>query len=196
MKNDETISIKRKNLLEAYKKANDEQKVCLENIFGAETFKPRDIRDRVKTFEDAVNELGGNNPLVQMYINLNRHEVTDNDIIAYCKLRIIAAALNEGWQPRFSNHERKWQPYFYVYTQDEIELMNEKNKELVLFRVYNKAFTYGDVSLAYAHYDASDSYAVFGSRLAFKSKELAEYAGKHFINIYAHFLLSDLKTEQ
>lgn len=40
----------------------------------------------------------------------------------------------------------------------------------------------GSVSFAYA-------YAHFGSRLAFKSKELAEYAGKQFTEIYKDYLL-------
>lgn len=32
------------------------------------------------------------------------------------------------------------------------------------------------------------SYTYYGSRLAFKSEELAEYAGKQFIDIYADYL--------
>lgn len=69
--NNETMSVKRENLLNAYKNANDEQKSFLENLFGSETFKPKDIRERIKTFADALHELGNDNPLVLAYQNTN-----------------------------------------------------------------------------------------------------------------------------
>lgn len=50
---EEKISIQRENVLNAYRKASEEQKALLENMFGKEMFQPKNIMERVKTFEDA-----------------------------------------------------------------------------------------------------------------------------------------------
>lgn len=86
------------------------------------------------------------------------------DILAYIKIKMIALALNEGWKPTFTEDEKRWYPYFKV----------SKN---------------GSVSFTLAHYDASCAGTYFSSYLAFKSQELAEYAGKQFIDIYKDYLM-------
>ena len=57
------------------------------------------IMDRIKTFEDAVNELGEENECVNE-CRLIDEEIgyISSDLRAYLKLRIICAALNEGWK--------------------------------------------------------------------------------------------------
>lgn len=193
MNNNETMSVKRENLLNAYKNASDEQKTFLENLFGSETFKPKDIRERIKTFADALHELGNDNSLVLAYQNTNLRDTDvapDNkDLIAYLKLRIIVAALNEGWEPQFIPGERRWAPYFVLYTKEEIVEMDEETKARVVYRSNYYASASGGVSYAYAGYDSAYVYANIGSRLAFKSEELAEYAGTQFIDIFADFML-------
>ena len=191
--NNETMSVKRENLLNAYKNANEEQKSFLENLFGMETFKPKDIRERIKTFADALHELGNDNPLVLAYQNTNLRDsdvAPDNkDIIAYLKLRIIVAALNEGWEPQFIPGERRWAPYFVLYTKEEIDEMDEEVKARVVYRSSYDAYADGGVSYANANSGSAYVYASIGSRLAFKSEELADYAGTQFIDIYADFML-------
>ena len=191
--NNETMSVKRENLLNAYKNANEEQKSFLESLFGMETFKPKDIRERIKTFADALHELGNDNPLVLAYQNTNLRDsdvAPDNkDIIAYLKLRIIVAALNEGWEPQFIPGERRWAPYFVLYTKEEIDEMDEEVKARVVCRSNSDANAYGGVSCADSGYVSAAVYAGIGSRLAFKSEELAEYAGTQFIDIFADFML-------
>ena len=193
MNNNVTMSVKRENLLNAYKNASDEQKTFLENLFGSETFKPKDIRERIKTFADALYELGNDNPLVLAYQNTNLRDTDvapDNkDLIAYLKIRIIVAALNEGWEPQFIPGERRWAPYFVLYTKEEIDEMDEETKARVVYRSYSNANADGGVSYASAYYDSANVYANIGSRLAFKSEELAEYAGTQFIDIFADFML-------
>ena len=54
----EKISIKRENVLTAYEHASEEQKALLENMFGKDMFKPKNIMERVKTFEDAFLKHG------------------------------------------------------------------------------------------------------------------------------------------
>lgn len=191
--NNETLNINKENVLNAYGSATDEQKAMLEIIFGKDTFKSKDITERIKTFEDACKELGSDHPLVLAYQNTNLRDAevaNDNkDIIAYMKLRIIVAALNEGWEPQFIPGEYRWSPYFVLYTKDEIDEMDEKTRARVVIRSDYGAYANGGVSFAYSNYDSASVYAYIGSRLAFKTDDLAEYAGKQFIEIYADFML-------
>lgn len=186
MNNDETINVKRENLLNAYKNASDEQKSFLENLFGTETFKPKDVRERIKTFGDAVKELGEDNKLVAEYFDCNNDNIFP-DLLAYLKLRIITAALNEGWEPQFIPGEYRWAPYFVLYTQEEIDEMDEKIKARVVCRSYSNASA--DSGVSFVYYDSAGMIANFGSRLAFKSEKLAEYAGQQFIDVFADFML-------
>lgn len=191
--NNETLNINKENILNAYGSATDEQKAMLEIIFGKDTFKSKDITERIKTFEDACKELGSDHPLVLAYQNTNLRDAevaNDNkDIIAYMKLRIIVAALNEGWEPQFIPGEYRWSPYFVLYTKDEIDEMDEKTRARVVYRSNHNANAHGGVSYAYSFYDSAYVHAFIGSRLAFKTDDLAEYAGKQFIEIYADFML-------
>lgn len=191
--NNETLNINKENVLNAYGSATDEQKAMLEIIFGKDTFKSKDITERIKTFEDACKELGSDHPLVLAYQNTNLRDAevaNDNkDIIAYMKLRIIVAALNEGWEPQFIPGEYRWFPYFVLYTKDEIDEMDEKTRARVVYRSNNNANANGGVSYAYSNYDSAYVNAYIGFRLAFKTDDLAEYAGKQFIEIYADFML-------
>ena len=191
--NNETLNINKENVLNAYGSATDEQKAMLEIIFGKDTFKQKDITNRIKTFEDACNELGSSHSLVLAYqnTNLRDEEVAkpNKDIIAYMKLRIIVAALNEGWKPQFITGEYRWFPYFILYTKDEIDKMDEETKARVVYRSNSNANANGGVSYAYSNRDSAYVHANIGSRLAFKTEELAEYAGKQFAEIYADFML-------
>lgn len=191
--NNETLNINKENVLNAYGSATDEQKAMLEIIFGKDMFKSKDITERIKTFEDACKELGSDHPLVLAYQNTNLRDAevaNDNkDIIAYMKLRIIVAALNEGWEPQFIPGEYRWFPYFVLYTKDEIDEMDEKTRARVVSRSYDYAYAVGGVSFAYSYYVSASVCAGVGSRLAFKTDDLAEYAGKQFIEIYADFML-------
>lgn len=169
-------------------------------IFGISE-KPKDNRpvtERIKTFEDAYNELGNDHPLVSLY-NVFSNEVAsvsnvkyDSDVLAYLKLRIIVAALNEGWEPQFIEGERRWAPWFVLYTNAELNKMNDKDREKVcrvVGRSSHNSFANGGLVYANASYASSLSYTNSGSRLAFKSEKLAEYAGQQFIEIYRDFMI-------
>ena len=168
--NNETLNINKENVLNAYGTATDEQKAMLEIIFGKDTFKPKDITERIKTFEDACKELGSSHPLVLAYQNTNLRDAevaNDNkDIIAYMKLRIIVAALNDGWEPQFIPGEYRWSPYFILYTKDEIDEMNDEARARVVFRSDSNAYANGGVSYANANNDSANVNANIGSRLA------------------------------
>jgi hypothetical protein len=190
----DNIEIKKQNIINAYRNGNDEQKAFLVNLFGndiAEEAKPKNIMERVRTFEDACRTLGEEHPMVLAYQNTKIH-ITDyfgtDDVIAYLKLRIICAALNEGWEPKFTTDEYRWFTWFELFTQQELDDMSEEQRSRVVARSGSYAYAYGGVAYAYASYAASGAFAYYGSRLAFKSKELAEYCGKQFIDIWADFV--------
>ena len=190
---DNQINIQKENVLNAYKNGNQDQKALLENLFGKDIFQPKDIKERVKTFEDACGELGNEHPFVKSYEKyVNTASGEEADVIAYLKLRIIAAALNEGWEPTFYGDECRYYPWFYIYTKEEYEKLDEDEKKecRVVGRPYNNSSASGGLVYAIANYASSDSYSYYGSRLAFKTRELAEYCGKQFIDIWADFLFA------
>lgn len=81
------------------------------------------------------------------------------DEAAYKKLKVIIQALNEGWKPNWDNSdEYKWFPVFDM----------------------RNGFSFYDV-------DRWSSASYVGSRLCFKSRELAIYAANQFLDIYKAF---------
>lgn len=147
--------------------------------------KPQNVMERVKTFKDACNELGIEH---DKWVQDKKDLGLEADVIAYLKLRIIAAALNEGWKPQFTTDEYRYFPWFYLYTQSEIDEMSEEEKSRVVYRSGYGANAFGGVAYAYSDGDSSDTYAFIGSRLAFKTRELAEYAGRQFVEIWADYV--------
>jgi len=137
-----------------------------------------DIRERIKTLDDAVAYLGEDNPFVKVY---NATKGKDIDIIAYTKMRIIAAALNEepkGWRPKYQDKdgnggEYRWYPYFRA----------------VIFGGYASNGARAGLAYAGTCYAFSYASAPYGSRVCYKSEELAEYSGQQFKDIWEEYLL-------
>lgn len=185
------MEVKKENVLAAYETAReagaDSTMKVLEALFGKETFKPKDITERVKSFEDACRELGKSHPLVCQY---NAIDDVDTNLNAYLKLRIICAALNEGWEPKFTEDEVRWYPWFWLYTTQEIEDMDEQEKqERHLISTGDYETGYAGFAYAYSHSAPSLPSTYFGSRLCLKSEALAVYCGKQFIDLWADFNL-------
>lgn len=113
------------------------------------------ITDKVKTYSDACKLLN--------IAEENFHAGETKDEIAYKKLKVIARALNEGWQPNWTDtNESKYYPWF-------------------------KRSSSGS-GFSYHVYDFDRTLTHVGSRLVFSSRELATYAGQQFIDIYNDFL--------
>lgn len=150
--------------------------------------KPKDVTESIKTFQDAMDELGAEHPFIEQYVQISEaYKGEDNiaDFIAYLKLRIIAAALNEGWEPQFTTDEGRYLPYFHLYTKEEIDKMDEEEKSRVAFRSNSSANANGWVAYANTYSDSSYTDTNIGYRLTFKTHELARYAGEQFIEIWA-----------
>lgn len=156
-----TLQISEQKARELYKSGSGELRSILEESFGKDFFSQK-ITDRVKTYEDACRELSMN-PLDEnklMKLGLTKHD------IAYQKLVTIAKSLNEGWVPNVcDNSVYRWYPWF----------VTNGSPSSFAFDVSYFDFAYAD--------------AGSGSRLCFKNKELSEYCGKQFIELWKQFIL-------
>jgi hypothetical protein len=199
--NNEFIKVKRDDLQGLYQVLTNYPAISKEQVqnemhkvFGEETFKPKDIMERVKTFEDACRELGEDHPFVRSYNgyanNIHENNKNDTDILAYLKLRIICAALNEGWEPQFTEDEWRYYPWFTLWTEDELsEKSDEWKTDRHLISTGEYQTDYAGLVCAYSDNAPSNTFANVGSRLCLKSDTLAVYCGKQFINIWADFCL-------
>lgn len=157
--------------------------------------KPKDVTERIKTFEDAVHELGDDNMLVKEYNDYNAHNATDEnniDIVAYIKLRIVVAALNEGWKPQLDGSERMWFPWFCFYSEDEFKEKTDEWKDKYVLQLWlfgGRSSDGSNCGLACSVSVSawSYSYAVGSARLALKSEALAVYCGKQFATLWAEY---------
>lgn len=148
----QTLQIDETKAKSLYKTASAEFKTMLEDSFGGKQFFSEKITDRVKTFEDACNVTGD-------YPKSDRFTEGTTDEIAYKKLKVIIAALNEGWTPDWNNsNEVKYYPWFEMRSG---------------FRL-----TY-----VFDYYRASN----VGSRLCFRTRDLANYAVSQFPDLYKDF---------
>lgn len=159
------------------------------NVLTLVDDKPKNVMERIKTFEDALNELGRSHPLVCQYNNIDD---VDSDLSAYLKLRIIIAALNEGWTPKFTEDEYMYYPWFFLYTKDEYEKLSDKEKSrVVLFGGSANSGTYAGFVYATSNRVPSNTSATFGSRLCLKSDTLAVYCGEQFKELWFDYYIGN-----
>ena len=156
-----TLQISEQKARELYKSGSSELKSILEESFGKDFFSQK-ITDRVKTYEDACRELSMN-PLDKN--KLIGFGFTKHDI-AYKKLVTIIKALNEGWVPDVCDSSvYRWYPWFKTNGSPS-------------------SFAFGGSYCGDARAAAGG-----GSRLCLKSKELSEYCGKQFIDLWKQFII-------
>ena len=113
------------------------------------------IIEKIKTFEDAMEATGRK----EMPDFSSFPEDMRKHFEALFKMVVIVEALNEGWKPDWDNcYEYKYYPWFYMSPS-------------------SFAFHVSFFGLELAH-------AGSGSRLKLKSRELAEYCGEQFKDIW------------
>lgn len=178
-------------LVAFYRSTSTDGRKAVKEALGEQFSEALPATERVKTYEDAVWELGNDHPLVEAASSAEWRFTNseDKDIIAYLKLRVIVAALNDGWKPQFVPGELRWYPWYELISKDEYDAMSEDEKQerRCVGRSVSSANAYGGLVYSSASYASSYSGASFGSRLAFKSEALAEYAGKQFAELFANF---------
>ncbi len=124
-----------------------------------------DITNKVKTFEDACKALGLDPKQLPVVDHLP--EKDRRSIIAYYKLTVIIRALNEGWEPDWTNWD-EWKYYNWFY-------------------INSAGFAYANSSYAATYTDTA-----VGSPLCFKNETLARYAREQFPDLYIEYLFIEL----
>lgn len=153
----------------------------------------RPITERVKTFEDACKELGEDHKQVQQYRAAEGTSLMDSiNVAAYLKLRIITAALNEGWEPQFTEDEDRWYPYLVLWFKGELddksdEWKDERNLQVPVVVGGADYGSYVGVSALYSYFDVSYSGTSLGSALVFRKSEIARFAGQQFTELWANY---------
>lgn len=153
----ESIVLNKQNVEAAYKVADENIKVVLTALFGESAVKPvrpEDVRERVKSYEDACKELGL--PVVTDWENMTPDEV------AYIKLKTIVRALNEGWVPDWEDSDQY--KYWVWFNMSDLKEWYSR----VVARSYYSSGAGGGVSCANASSDSTNTNSYFGSRLAFR----------------------------
>ena len=193
------LELTSEQLAACYCNGGNEFRQTVKEALGEDFSKELPIQVRVQTFEDAVRELGDEHPAVRTYNSFKYgYSAKEPDVMAYLKLRIITAALNEGWEPQFTEDERRWYCWYNLISKEDLDSMSEEEKKerRVVGRANYYAYARGGLVCSYAYNVSTVSYTYHGSRLAFKSEELAEYAGKQFIEIYADYCFIPKSTEE
>lgn len=193
------VELDKDQLASLYMQGNAAVRKSLREMLGERLYEEIPVTSRVKTFNDAIEELGESNEAVMAYRDIEWKLGKENkDLLAYLKLRVITEALNEGWKPQFTEGERRWYAYYELLTEEEMDAMSDEEKEerRVVGRANNVANANGGLVYAGAHSVSSNSYTDYGSRLAFKSEKLAAYAAKQFAEIYAdHCFIPEMPEE-
>ena len=124
---------------------------------------------KIKSYEAACKALGLK-PISDEVFNAFQKE-DRKTMAAYHKLAVITRAINEGWQPDWSNRdERKYEPYMYT-----------NNAGLAC------ATTYHSHSATHTH---------VGSRLCFRDYERATFADETFGELYKDYFRPENYGEQ
>ena len=194
------LTINKDKLAEVYQNASAETKEALKYFFGDENNfidKPKPNLDdytTIKTYEDACEALG----MVPM-LNQSDYELTDDNgymvyfpphIIALMKLETISRALwGRTWkpEPNADGSNRFYFPVFALYTQQEIENMEEDERGGLLSAYAGRGAVAG-FGFLHTLPRSSVAYACFGFRLCQETREKALYFSKQFVELWAEYL--------
>lgn len=158
-----TLTLTAANAQKAYNKADSSTKKWMKDLYPDHDFNQKLI-DRIETYADACQDLGINPLTISDFSYLPERDRESS--YAYHQLTIIARVLNEGWEPDYSDsNQYKYYPYF----------------------VWNDSAS-GGSGFSFCDYYYGRDFSKVGSRLVFKSSELAAFAGKKFLSIYNQFL--------
>lgn len=149
------------------------------------------ITDKIKTFDDACKAIGPAGPEALPELLQEKYAaIVPSHIKAQLKLEIITLALNEGWQHIPDGKHYAYWPWFFLYTAGEIADMGKKGaEERAIINATDVSDVYAGLGYADSNIAWSNSRAFIGSRLAYKSHELARYSGKQFIELWKEALL-------
>ena len=167
----------------------DEMKEVLAALFCKREAPTLDNYKTIKSYEDACEALGVS-PIQPEKMNVSKH------IVALMKLETISKALwGKDFDPKPDPKGEKcfWYPYFALYTQDEIEGLNEAQRGALLSAFANGGTFAG---FGFLHTTSRSSYAgaSVGFRLCQETEEKAQYFGTQFIELWAEYLSYNFTT--
>lgn len=145
------------------------------------------ITERVKSFDDACEELGHDNLLVHDYF-VFANEATCYHVPmveAYLKLRIVCAALNEGWLPSFNKDEIVFVPRFALCNKVKAECFNFMPMEELNLGDY-----VGLLACSAEAIKLDNTYIDTNIDLYLKDKGLAQYCAMQFSDLWAKYYLN------
>ena len=193
------LTINKEKVAEVYQNASAETREVLKTLFGDESNfidKPKPNLDdytTIKTYEDACEALGEEplpyepNPIMTLY-GID-YEVPPH-IIALMKLETISRALwGKDWMPEpdADGSKQFYFPVFALYTQSEIDNMDEEKRGGLLSACANSGAISGYGCLG-TTYRSSGATAYSGFRLCQETREKALYFGKQFLELWAEYL--------
>lgn len=167
----------------------DEMKEVLAALFCKREAPTLDNYKTIKSYEDACEALGVS-PIQPEKMNVSKH------IVALMKLETISKALwGKDFDPKPDPKGEKcfWYPYFALYTQDEIEGLDEAQRGALL----SASAIYGTTAgFGYLDTNTRSSYAsaYLGFRLCQETEEKAQYFGTQFIELWAEYLSYNFTT--
>lgn len=167
----------------------DEMKEVLAALFCKREAPTLDNYKTIKSYEDACEALRVS-PIQPEKMNVSKH------IVALMKLETISKALwGKDFDPKPDPKGEKcfWYPYFALYTQDEIEGLNEAQSGALL-SAYASYGTHAGFGYLITITRSSYAYAYIGFRLCQETEEKAQYFGTQFIELWAEYLSYNFTT--
>ena len=175
--------IDEKKILNAYRNGSQEERELLFKLMEP-GFIEEHITELVQSYEDAVKMVGDDLPLIVLS-KMPKH------LQAQHKLEVITMALNCGWRHPQDGETWCYFVWGYFYDQKEIAKMSQEEKDKnILVLLGGDAYYGAYCGLASLHsinaFSGSDAY--IGSRLAYKTDELATYSAEQFRDLWAEAL--------
>lgn len=152
------LTLTKQEAINLFRDSNEKGQKLLVDKFGLETFN-KNWKD-IKSFEDACQDQGVEPEEVIPFAVATTAD--QKSINAYAKLVVICRAINENKEANWDDsNETKYYPWFDMRS--------------------GSRFSYSDY--VYRGTDAG-----VGSRLSFRTREKAEFAGNQFSDIYKEFM--------
>lgn len=194
------IEVTEKEVQAAFKVAKSEEtKQVLAALFCKEERVTPTLDDykTIRSYEDACEALGiqpilttdedGENTVVETG---TQHFIAPKHLVALYKLETISRALwGRNSEPKPDADGSKWfyYPYFALWTKDELNDLNEKQRGALLSAYAHHGATAGFGCL-YTSDRSSGANASIGFRLCQETEEKAAYFGQQFIELWAEYL--------
>lgn len=175
-----TININREEAHKAYAALSAEERAAVEKVVPRRFLIPEDIMERVRTFNEACEEIGKDHEYVRTYaatVLAIKERLDMQDVLSYLRLRVIVCALNDGWDSRDDMYETGFGPHYILLDKEEYEQLSAFDKAMCV-----ELWT--DVDGVPLHAKIGVCKLCCGNALALRTPELARYAGFQFAREY------------